>query len=65
MGDNVRSTLLVIIRVDEFQAADDSRFTVKEIVRTESEAEAEVMRLNELNRERGARYLWQVGRLRP
>lgn len=65
MNHHETDTFFVVIRIDTFQTSDEARFSIKEIVRTEREADAEVSRLNGLNRDRGARYLWQIGRLRP
>ena len=39
------------------------RITVKRILRDQSEAEAEVERLNELNGAKGCRYFWQCTRV--
>ena len=54
-----------IIRVDENQRRDETRFTVTRIVWDESVAEAEVERLNALNADKGARYYWQTTRAQP
>lgn len=56
--------LYAVIRIDDFQTDDESRFTVKEIVLSEEEAVSEVDRLNQLNSPKGCRYFWQYTRLR-
>jgi hypothetical protein len=48
-----------IIRVDLDVKDDEARFTVRRIVWSMELAEAEVQRLQELNADKGARYLWQ------
>jgi hypothetical protein len=52
-----------IIRVDLDVDDDEARFTVRRIVWSEELAEAEVRRLQELNADKGARYLWQYTRV--
>ena len=52
-----------IIRVDLDVEDDEARFTVRRIVWSEELAEAEVQRLQELNADKGARYLWQYTRV--
>ena len=52
-----------IIRVDLDVKDDEARFTVRRIVWSEELAEAEVQRLQELNGDKGARYLWQYTRV--
>ena len=52
-----------IIRVDLDVMDDEARFTVRRIVWNEELAEAEVQRLQELNADKGARYLWQYTRV--
>ena len=52
-----------IIRVDLDVKDDEARFTVRRIVWSEELAEAEVQRLQELNADKGARYLWQCTRV--
>jgi hypothetical protein len=52
-----------IIRVDLEVEDDEARFTVRRIVWSEELAEAEVQRLQELNADKGARYLWQYTRV--
>ncbi len=57
-----------VLRYDAFQG-DDTRpevaVTVKEVVRGQDLAEAEVARLNALNAEKHVRYWWQYTRLFP
>jgi hypothetical protein len=55
----------VIVRYDRFQEPSEQSFTVKEVVKTQAMAEAEVNRLNELNSDKNCTYLWQVTRLFP
>ncbi|HWL35056.1 MAG TPA: hypothetical protein VNQ77_02575 [Frankiaceae bacterium] len=56
--------VFAVIRLDAFQAPESrSRVTVKEIVRTQAEAEAEVERLNRLNGDKDVEYSWQATRL--
>jgi hypothetical protein len=52
-----------IVRHDRFQEPSEQSFTVKEVVRTQAMAEAEVNRLNELNADKNSTYFWQVTRL--
>jgi len=52
-----------IIRVDLDVKDDEARFTVRRIVWSEERAEAEVQRLQELNADKGCRYLWQYTRV--
>jgi hypothetical protein len=52
-----------IIRVDLDVKDDEARYTVRRIVWSEELAEAEVQRLQELNADKGARYLWQYTRV--
>ena len=52
-----------IIRVDLDVEDEEARFTVRRIVWSEELAEAEVERLQELNADKGARYLWQYTRV--
>ena len=54
-----------IIRVDLDVKDDAARFIVRRIVWSEELAEAEVQRLQELNADKGARYLWQYTRVDP
>jgi hypothetical protein len=51
-----------IIRIDDFLDEPD-RFTVTRIVWEEALAQSEVKRLNELNAEKGSRYVWQATRV--
>ncbi len=60
--------VFAVIRVDTFHRPTveaEMAITVKEVVWTQEEAEHEVRRLNELNREKGCRYFWQLSRLAP
>jgi hypothetical protein len=52
-----------IIRIDLDVQDDEARFTVRRIVWSEELAEAEVERLQELNADKGARYVWQYTRV--
>ena len=55
-----------IVRVDTFHELEipvESAITVKKVVWTQEVAEAEVIRLNRLNKEKGAVYFWQITRL--
>ena len=65
--------LYAVIRVDTFQVAPampttaegwQSVVTVKEVVGSAEEAEAEVLRLNALNSSHGCLYFWQMARPR-
>lgn len=56
--------VFAIVRFDRFLEHDNS-FTVKEIVRTQEEAESEVKRLNEVNADKDCTYFWQTTRLFP
>ncbi len=58
--------LFAVVRVDE--SVDPSRepgnkITIKEVVATQAEAEAEVARLNRLNADKGCVYFWQATRM--
>jgi hypothetical protein len=53
-----------IVRFDRSLEQQNS-FTVKEIVRTEEDAESEVKRLNEVNADKDCTYFWQTTRLFP
>jgi hypothetical protein len=58
--------LFAILRYDSFQDAAcpiDQRITVKKIVTTAEHAESEVVRLNQLNADKGAIYFYQITRL--
>ncbi|MCP9493996.1 MAG: hypothetical protein MSG64_05990 [Pyrinomonadaceae bacterium MAG19_C2-C3] len=50
-----------IVRLDEAYAGQNA-VTVKSIVTKLDEAEREVVRLNQLNADKGARYFWQATR---
>ena len=60
-----KTQVFAIVRIDEEYSAValENRITVKEIVWSLEEAEAEVARLNELNGSKGCRYFWQTTRL--
>jgi hypothetical protein len=51
-----------IVRIDADLHNDEDRFTVTRVVWDQAFAESEVTRLNELNRDKGARYVWQATR---
>jgi hypothetical protein len=53
-----------VVRTDHFQAADENRVTVKEIVWSLEEAEQEVARLNALNPDKDCSYSWQATRVK-
>jgi hypothetical protein len=55
--------IYAIVRYDRFLEASEQSFTVKEVVRTQAMAEAEVNRLNELNADKNSTYFWQATRL--
>lgn len=59
-----REQVYAVVR-DDGEAAGELRFTVKEIVWTLAEAEAEVTRLNAENGAKACRYSWQATRLYP
>ena len=55
-----------VIRLDKFLVGSgplSSAITVKEVVLTKEEAEAEVRRLSAVNREKDCQYFWQITRL--
>ena len=55
-----------IVRIDEFDdssATLEDMISVKEVVWSIEQAEAEVSRLNELNESKRCRYFWQTTRL--
>jgi hypothetical protein len=55
-----------IVRVDTFQGPDvawENKITVKSIVSNAAAARAEVERLNQLNKDKGCIYFWQITRL--
>jgi hypothetical protein len=54
-----------IVRIDEFDSSVtlEDMITVKDVVWSIEQAEAEVSRLNELNESKGCRYFWQTTRL--
>jgi hypothetical protein len=61
----LREQVYAVIRFDPGAGEPELQFTVKEIVRTDLQAESEVQRLNALNAEKGCRYFWQETRLFP
>jgi hypothetical protein len=53
-----------IIRLDlDPVYTDEDRYTVKRVVWSEDEADAEVARLNEVNADKNCRYFWQYTRV--
>ena len=56
-----RIQVYAIIRIDQHDSIKDS-VTVTAILPTMREADAEVARLNELNRDKGASYYWLATR---
>jgi hypothetical protein len=53
-----------VVRIDDYPSETlENCITIKEIVWSLEEAEAEVARLNELNRSKRCRYFWQYTRL--
>jgi hypothetical protein len=59
---NVRPAF-AIIRIDTYLDNDESRVTVKRVVWDLEVAEAEVLRLNDLNAHKGSHYFWQHTRV--
>jgi hypothetical protein len=57
--------VFAVLREDTDIEAIEDRVTVKEILRRQEDAEAEVARLNRLNSGKGARYYWQATRYFP
>jgi len=63
--------VFAVIRVDDVaefgvdNADIQRRVTVKQVLPTLQEAEAEVERLNSLNEDKGAYYFWQTTRFYP
>lgn len=56
-----REEVYAILRWDGFHGAEtalEERITLKEVVRNQALAEAEVARLNALNEGKGVRYWW-------
>ena len=56
-----------VVRVDRFldvSSAPQNAVTVTKVLLSQAEAEAEVARLNQLNKEK-ATYFWQITRLGP
>jgi Domain of unknown function (DUF6429) len=62
-ADQPSELVYAIVRYNRFQEPSEDSFTVKEVVRTQAIAEAEVNRLNELNADKNCAYSWQVTRL--
>ena len=63
-----RQGVYAVLRYDSFHgpdAAPETTVTVKEIVRSQELAEAEVARLNALRTDDEVRYWWQYTRLFP
>jgi len=63
-----RDHVYAILRSDDFQdpsATPEVKITVKAIVWSQEQAEAEVQRLNALNAAKGCHYWWQSTRLFP
>jgi hypothetical protein len=61
-----REHVYAIVRVDQFHDSAvplENMITIKEIVWSIEQAEAEVSRLNELNGSKGCKYFWQTTRL--
>jgi hypothetical protein len=51
-----------ILRFDSYLKSEEDRITVTRIVWDEETADAETKRLNELNADKGSRYVWQATR---
>ena len=65
-GRTEHDVVYAIVRWDGFQGAaarPEALVTVKEIVHSQEQAEAEVARLNALTEGKGIRYWWQATRL--
>ncbi len=61
-----KTPVYAIIRIDDFHDSTvtiEDNITVKEVVLTLEEAEAEVARLNQLNGSKACRYFFQTTRL--
>jgi hypothetical protein len=61
-----KEQVYAIVRIDGFHdqsAPLEETITVKEVVWSIEQAEAEVSRLNKLNESKGCRYFWQTTRL--
>jgi hypothetical protein len=54
-----------IVRLDDYMARDEDRFTITRIVWRQDIAESEVQRLNKLNADKDCRYIWQATRAQP
>ena len=61
MGGRKKATVFAVVRLDS-NAVEEKEVTVKEVVSTESEAIAEVDRLNDSRRDDSYRYVWQATR---
>jgi hypothetical protein len=62
----VHKQVYALLRYDEFPESGTSienRISVVRVVPDEATANAEVQRLNMLNRQKGCRYFWQATRL--
>lgn len=57
--------VFAVIRIDSYISVLQDSITIKEILPTQAEAEAEVQRLNKLNAEKDSRYFWQTTRYFP
>ena len=57
--------VFAVMRWDSEMSNSKDAFTVKEVLPTQVEAEAEVERLNKLNEPKGAHYFWQATRYFP
>lgn len=58
--------VFAIVRVDTFgeiEVKPETMVTVKKIAWSQRDAEAEVARLNRLNKDKGCVYFWQITRL--
>ena len=58
--------VFVVIRLDTFllgKGEIERAVTVKEVVMTQEEAEAEVRRLSSINNDKGCNYFWRITRL--
>ena len=64
-GRGERIQVFAILRIDESFSSPEEKVTVKEILPSESEAEGEVARLNRLNQDKGAKYVWRATRYYP
>lgn len=60
-----RIQVFAIVRLDGHLGVGEDAVTVKEVLPTLEDAEAEVTRLNELNKDKGAKYFWRATRFFP